>query len=34
MKIVEITEEQLSFSESKELLGDWPKPEHVVHWFK
>ena len=33
MKIVEITEEQLSFSESKELLGDWPKPEHVVHWF-
>ena len=33
MKTEIITEEQYTFNESKELLGDWPLPEHIIHWF-
>jgi len=33
MEVVEITEEQCTFKESKKWLGEWPQRDHVVHWF-
>ena len=28
-----ITEQLMTFEQSKELLGEWPSHEHIVHWF-